>query len=360
MFFRDSSFFLRLIRILFLSVAICLFDLQCNGQQSVRLGATDFYFNLSFTGNVSASHLTRNGVHTHFNYSVIDQGGYTKSSNFSSTWLPNKIKNSFGSNIKFEFGNYRAFGAVSIGGFDRGTVFTAGAGINMYFSAFRNSNVIRSQCWVIKPSINLAFSQTFPFNSYGNDLYLLGQVDNQNKTIDALGYQFNPSYTIAATKNQPAQTVQAQTLNLFFMENNVLLYPKISIGKNNYERLFYLGFEIGYFIPIAKKRAIQLYQDDGYSEKTIWLNDNSGIMDYNGKSLNSLPSFINGLTFGVTVGLNISKQIIDTSVLQKRSFRSQCPCSFNKKKKVKLLKLKKRKSNPKEKIKSDESNTKGF
>lgn len=346
---------MRNLKVFVLSLMICVSPYYSNCQFRSRetYGNRDFYFTTSFTFDHLQNIFKPGLLETNFTYNTTDQSGKTSFENFYANWSPpNMIQKPYGTQVSFEFGNHSAFVTLGVGGFQTvASVFTAGVGANIFIPINCHSKIFYEGCLTIKPSISFGLGQSTPFNRGGNDQYLLGHINNTDKTINALGYVFGPTYTISATKNQSATTANAKSLDIYFMENCTFLFPKVTVGKNNYERLFYFSIDVGYFIPLQQESGIQLFQDKNYSEKTIWLSGDSPVLSYNGQSILNMPSFVNGLFIGVTVGLNLSREIFETygtNNLRKNSedYGKVCHC---REKKNKISKNKKPKSQSKEK-----------
>jgi hypothetical protein len=220
--------------------------------------------------------------------------------------------------LGFEFGGLRYF-FTSNWSFDLNTRIvgnvSGGYGHMWYFNGLgEHANNVIDKRFVLKASMNVVYDV-----NDGN----IGIIDNTNSTINVLGLTANPQYTETTSDddgNTETDTYSAQNLNISYVQKELSLSPRISIGNNPYGRkgIFVAKdgtrllweLSIGYNIPIYDWGGIELDQDDGNSNDntngiggTISLKNPSLTFIYNGEKRTSTPFRLSGIYIALTFRL---------------------------------------------------------
>lgn len=319
--------------VIFLLLFLLPFYLRAQYRNKERYGARDLYYTLAITPGFVQSPSIPGKLDISFPYSTQDMSGNITQSRFNSIYqidykgelLYNRAC------VSFEMGNYRYFFNLKIGGAVNAPNFSASLGMNFYLNFLPET----WKCWSIKPSFGIGRSQLARIGHA-----LLGSIDNDKKIINTLGYTFYPA------------TLGTKTLDVYYFQDSYFLLPAVSIGKNNYERLFYFDINFAYYFPFQLRNGIQLNQSQQGNLKTVWLDGSQSISSsFNGAPISNAPSIYSGWYFGITLGINLSDEIVNKYRVWKpgetkiKDYSRVCHCE-SKHRHVKRSKAKKKQTPP--------------
>src|ERR1035437_6038006 len=278
--------------------------------------------NLYFSFSVGAGELffprTNGQLQVCFPYTSTDQAGNTTKNIFTSTAINSYAKRQVMGGFNLELGTVRNFIEARFYTANNSANVSAGYGYNLYFDLFKNEK--RSQkekTFVIKYSINIDFSNYTNWDGRGNatDYNYLGSIDNENKTINLLGFTSNPTYTYYdgfPYYTRTPHVVNTKNIIIFYTQNDWVVIPKISLTNNPYKHLLHCEVEVEYFLPLREKGGIQLFQNgtNAMTSGVLGLNESSYTTTFNNKVITSNPYKFHGFFIGLTIGINISSETI--------------------------------------------------
>jgi hypothetical protein len=262
---------------------------------------TKLYFSASVGTELMHYPLNNGNLDVMFPYGSKDKSGNTTQAIFNSSNHHPINKDLMGALLNFEVGNAKHFLAINLYGWSKDGAISIGYGYNLYINNghIYTSSRPQNSKFIIKPSLNVSY-----LNVKSNTI---GSIDNENKYIYLLGDVVEPNFT--AHSRHGAPSFAAKNLDIYFAQNNIGVYPKISIANNPYKKTFHWEFYVAYFLPIADDAKICYRQNNGKhtSRKTggtTNLTDDHLTIAYNNQPITKSPYKFNGLNIGFCIGLH--------------------------------------------------------
>ena len=156
--------------------------------------------------------------------------------------------------LGFEIGSLHHFfnAGVSfsvIGKFSSGYRLSIGYGYNFYLDGFNHhAEEAEQKTFVLKPSISVAWTQDNGSNGDAS----LGSIDNEGRTIRALGKEADPTFDITDSYDDgygntttTTTTYDAKSLDIAYVQHELALMPKLGISNNQYKRGLHWELSVG-------------------------------------------------------------------------------------------------------------------
>jgi hypothetical protein len=158
---------------------------------------------------------------------------------------------------------------------------------------------IRNKKFTIKPFLNVS--------EYYLD-YHMGNIDNQNKYVFALGNTYNPTFkTTTYYKHTSSTTIHyVNNISLYYNMSFYTLCPQIIIA-NNRMRKIYWAFNFAWRIPVYSENGIKLEQDGGGENHVVSFTNSNLDVKVNGQKTSNYPYKLGGFIFGFSLGFYINR-----------------------------------------------------
>ena len=159
---------------------------------------------------------------------------------------------------------------------------------------------------VLKPSLNLSYRHYI--EEQPHNMNYLGSIDNDSNTVHLLGYTSGPSFNY--TSGKTSYTEQTKTLDLYYLQNELALVPKLCLARNPYKHNLCWEVSISYNLPFYETGGIKIRQDDwqALNSTAVKLNASNLTVSVNQKKISSVPYNFSGFIVSATIGLSVSSK----------------------------------------------------
>ena len=220
---------------------------------------------------------TNDKLQISFPYTSTNQSGILTNYTFTSKQIEPFSNQLYSLDMNWECGNLKHFFTTQCLLVNGVTNISAGYGYNFYFNRIKyndnekegryNLNRLKqNQSEVMfKLSLNLVYNN---FSGSGTDN--LGNIDNENQTINILGIESDPTFTTEEkeSKYSKPKTVvhEAKSIDIGYDQNDWLIMPRIGISSNPMKHIFHWEFDLSYNFPFSEKEGLSLSRNDELSE----------------------------------------------------------------------------------------------
>jgi hypothetical protein len=134
----------------------------------------------------------------------------------------------------------------------------------------------------------------------------LGGIDNRGKIINVLGQSGDSTFMASVGVNSGWATYYAKQVNVQYLQDDLVINPKIAFEYHPFKNLFFIEFSLSYLLPFSEIAKIQLEQTDGghatYIIHSFPLYTKGLATTFNNRPVNSTPFTFSGLQIGLKIG----------------------------------------------------------